>query len=177
MRAAILLALLLIAAPAQAQVVPVDTTGIYSDRQLRQRITFQLSQLRNIIAAAEAAQAHAAVTYDHVHRRIVRDSLRAVAPIPADSLVNYMEDAPYVAVPSMTMEVGDTRRICAIAWAGGKPRMPLEQVTWESSGPLVVESVGWNCAEVTALAVTTLNVGSPREYRQAMNSIRRRSRG
>jgi hypothetical protein len=99
-----------------------------------------------------------------------------VAPIPADSLVNYMEDVPYVAVPSMTMEVDETRRICAIAWAGGRPRIPLEPVTWESSGPLSIASVGWNCAEVTALAETTLNVGTAREYRQAMNSIRRRSR-
>jgi hypothetical protein len=83
-----LLAALLLAAPAAAQTIQVDTTGIYSDRQLRQRITFQLSQLRNIIAAAEAAQAHAQLTYDHVHRRIVRDSLRAVAPPPPDTAPN-----------------------------------------------------------------------------------------
>jgi hypothetical protein len=169
-----IVALLLFAAPSAAQSILPDTTGIYSDRQLRQRIGFQLSQLRNIITAAEAAKAHAEVTLDHVHRKIVRDSLRAVAPPPVDSIAMYLEDVPYISIPSLTMGVGETRRVCSIVWAGGKPRLPKEISVWGVVGPLSIASVGWNCAEVTALAETTLNVGSPAAYRIAMNSIRRR---
>jgi hypothetical protein len=168
----ILVLLMLLAAPVQGQVA--DTTGIFSDKQLRQRAAWTIGQLNNLITAAEASRAHALVTYDHINRRIVRDSLRAVAPPPVDSIAMYLEDVPYVSIPSLTMGVGETRRICSIVWAGGKPRLPKDISVWSVVGPLSIASVGWNCAEVTALAETTLNVGSPAAYRIAMNSIRRR---
>jgi hypothetical protein len=179
-RAFLLLALLLIAAPAQAQVA--DTTGIFSDRQLRQRITFQLAQLKNIIAAAEAAQAHAAVTYDHVHRRIVRDSLRAVAPIPADSVRIYLDGVPVgpsARIPTLELAAGEVVRVCALEWAGGRPRIPIDEVEWWTAGDtaaLVVHGVSHHCAEATAMQPTTLPAAPPSEYRLALASIRRRSR-
>jgi hypothetical protein len=172
-----IVALLLFTAPSAAQSILPDTTGIYSDRQLRQRIGFQLSQLRNIITAAEAAKAHAEVTLDHVHRKIVRDSLRAVAPQPADSLTLYYEDVPYVHAPESVVLVGQTVRLCAVTWVGTTPRLPMGQVAWQVADPDAVRVspvAGTNCADFTALRVAWIDAGSPAAYRIAMNSIRRR---
>jgi hypothetical protein len=176
MRAFLLLALLLIAAPAQAQTTTPDTTGIYSDKQLRQRAAWTIGQLRNLITAAEAAKAHALVTYDHINRRIVRDSLRAVAPAP-DSLTLYYEDVPYVHAPESVVLVGHTVRLCAVIWVGTTPRLPVGRVAWQVADPDAVRVspvAGTNCADFTALRVAWIDAGSPAAYRIAMNSIRRR---
>lgn len=75
----ILFLLLLLVRPVTAQLP--DTTNIQSDRQLRQRLSFAIARAREVQAAAIALEGHIKVTYDAVHARIVRDSLRALGGV------------------------------------------------------------------------------------------------
>jgi hypothetical protein len=67
------LLLLLLAAPLGAQ---------ESDRQIRQRLGWTLSQARSAATAQTAAAAHIQAAYDAINARIVRDSIAALTPLP-----------------------------------------------------------------------------------------------
>jgi hypothetical protein len=61
---------------------PVPSAAQESDRQLRQRLAWTLSQQRNAETAQATARAHTQAAYDAVHARIVRDSIAALTPLP-----------------------------------------------------------------------------------------------
>lgn len=72
--------LLLEALPLTAQLP--DTSNLLSDRLIRQRLSFALMRAREAQASAIALEAHIQTTYNAVHGRIVRDSLRAIMVPP-----------------------------------------------------------------------------------------------
>lgn len=87
-----------------------------SDRQMRQRLNYSLSQIRAARGAIDAAEAHVRGTYDAMHARIVADSLADLEPVPeppppppADTTV---EEPPPLMVelsPALTEESGGVR--------------------------------------------------------------------
>lgn len=78
-RTLIALLTILCAAPVAAQ---------ESDRQMRQRLSWALSQARNAATAQTTAATHLQAAYDAVHARVVADSLADLTPIdpPADTV-------------------------------------------------------------------------------------------
>lgn len=158
---------LLLAAPASAQ---VDTTATQSDRQLRQRQTFLISQITNSIEALNASLAHARISFDAVHARITRDSLRAVTPEPPPPPTPDTTQAPPPVPPdtaSPTPPEPDT--------TSGPP---AEAIVFESAWPVAGAtnparlSGGWDGAPSSNPSVLDVVPGSDVGWTRTPNVLR-----
>lgn len=139
----LLLAVLLLAAaaPAAAQ---VDTTATLSDRQLRQRLTFAEARALNQISEAQSLLDHIRITYAAVHARIVRDSLRALAPVPPIGVPIDTTTPPVAAQPpSVRIHSGDGQSATADSTL---PRAIEVAVTDSAGLPVVGHPVWWRPA-------------------------------
>jgi hypothetical protein len=115
----VVLLALVCAAPLAAQ--QADTTQTLSDRQIRQRLSFAEARTLNQISEAQALLDHIRITYAAVHARIVRDSLRALAPTPVPPNTPAPPPPPVRTLTVSLDEQSWGADVIAVLQSGGNP--------------------------------------------------------